>query len=213
MKLNIKKAFITPLKDKTWIKIIIIGGFVSSTIFTIPIANGYLTLYLYSLIKFNDQKLPPWTEIRNILIISLKLLVIDIVYLLPMVFIGVVTQPHDALSFKKTVHFWGPVVLIVIFFLNLAHVRFVQNNFKISAGFNIRKILSLLIPNIKEYMVVYIFDAILLLILFIPIFIDYTLTVGWVFYYSLELIISIFLFYAYLVINNMLAMVFKDEGV
>lgn len=207
MNLSIRKAFAIPFCDNGWIGKIIIGGLISSTIFTVPIANGYLVLYLSSLLKSNCQKMPLWTDIKNILIISLRLLVIDIVYLLPVAFIGLITKTHDV---RSTAIFWVPVFLLVIFFLNLAHIRFVQNNFKISAGFNISEILDLLRSKAKEYIVIYIFNAFIMLIFFMPLFIDNTPKVSGLFYYSLEVITSMFSFYLYLVIYNMLAMTFRN---
>lgn len=102
-----------------------------------------------------------------------------------------------------------PVMLLIKFFLNVAYVKFVQNDFKISAALHIIEIFSLLRANIKEYIVVYIYDAILVVIIILDLIVFISQN-GWVFIF-MDFLIGTFLFYAHLIIYNMLAMVFRKK--
>jgi hypothetical protein len=86
MKIDIKEAFKKPLNDKAWLIKVLIGGLILS----IPIighilADGYLILYLSLLLTSDDQKLPKWTDVGVILKLSMKLIVVWIVYCLPLI--------------------------------------------------------------------------------------------------------------------------------
>jgi hypothetical protein len=209
--MNIKEALLNPVQDKKWVGKVLLGGLISSIIFTSPIANGYIVVYLRSLLKYNEGHLPQWSQIREILTASIRLIVIDFVYFfVPGFFISIITQAHDASSFKDKAIIWIPVILASIFFLNIAHVLFAINDYKISAGFNMRKILLILRFKIKEYLPIYVFSSILFLLAISPVFIDFANRIGSIFKYFYRFILAIFIFYSMLVVSNLLSMVFRE---
>lgn len=115
--MNIKEALLNPVQDKKWVGKVLLGGLISSTIFTLPIANGYIIVYLRSLLKYDEGHLPQWSQIREILTASARLILIDFVYLyLPIIFIAIITPPHDSSLFKDKAIIWIPVSLASIFF-------------------------------------------------------------------------------------------------
>jgi hypothetical protein len=209
--MNIKEALLNPVQDKKWVGKVLLGGLLSSTIFTLPIANGYIVVYLRSLLKHDEGHLPRWSQIREILTASVRLIVIDFVYaFFPGIFMAIIRPWHDASSFKDKAIIWIPLCLVIIFFLNIAHVLFAVNDYKISAGLNIKKILLILRFKIKEYLPIYIFSSILFLLSITPVFIDFAHSIGSILKYSFNFIRSIFIFYSNLVISNLLSMVFRE---
>jgi hypothetical protein len=101
------------------------------------------------------------------------------------------------------------MMLFIKFFLNIAYVIFAKNNFQISAVINIKETLKLIRVHFKKYLIVYLYDV----ITFFIITLDVMLFINrrdWIFFLT-RLPIATFVFYLYLVINNMLAMVFGSE--
>ncbi|MDD5703265.1 MAG: DUF4013 domain-containing protein [Dehalococcoidales bacterium] len=217
MILNIKKAFTNPVRDKAWLTKLFIGGLISSiTIIGAIIVNGYLMLYLASLLKSDDHNLPGWTDIGIILKISLKLLVVYIAYFSPLIVFQFIVDRYFPLnetaiatSLRAGMIINLPLLMFIKFFLNVAYVEFAQNNFKISAALNIREVFNLIKINIRGYKVVYLCDVILGIISFIPIF--YISEISEVYIIAHSFLIGIIFFYPYLTINNMLAMVFRKR--
>jgi len=78
--MNIKEALLNPVQDKKWVVKVLLGGLFSSTIFTSLIANGYIVVYLRSLLKRDEGHLPQWSQIREIITASVRLIVIDFAY-------------------------------------------------------------------------------------------------------------------------------------
>ncbi|MCJ7547040.1 MAG: DUF4013 domain-containing protein [Deltaproteobacteria bacterium] len=208
--MNIKEALRNPARDKKWVGKVLIGGLLSTTL-TSVIANGYLMIYLRSLLQHDEADLPPWSHIREILKATVRLIVVDFVYALPAIFLGIMLSRLVADLFDMAI-ILIPVGLVTLFFLNIAHVLFAINDYKIAAGLNIKKTLLLLRLKSKEYLPIYIFSSLLFLlgIAWGFIVITFGKSIGTVLKYFYQFILSLFIFYSGLVISNLLSMVFRD---
>jgi len=211
-KIYLKKAFRSPFKDNNWISKILIGGLISAIPIAGFIAYGYLMLHLHSLLTSENNNLPRWTDISVILKVSLKLLIVALIYVWPIVVLYLfIIWPYYSiyLTARMKIIVGLPFILFVKFFLNIAYVRFAKSNFQISAVTSIGETFKLIKTHFKKYFIVYLYDVIAFLIinLDLMIFLDRR---DWIFHIT-RLPITTLTFYLYLVINSMLAMVFRES--
>jgi len=195
MTVDVSGAFKAPMQDQAWKHKVLIGGLIN----IIPIVNfmamGYSLRYLKALLSGDQQSLPEWEDWGEFFGIGLKAVIVTLVYMLGVIVLGALGMVIG--------RFLGgllalTLLLVVLFFLPVALVRFVQAGYDMGAAFDFRAVYTLAMARRSDYLVIYAVIVGTSLIIAIVGGIPF---LGWI-------LAPFAFFFAGLGFNNLLAMVF-----
>jgi len=170
--MNISNAFSYLFKDEKWLEKVLLGGlFVFLCIFVVPIPllAGYLVELMGNVARGERDPLPVWNKLAGKYKNGLWLILINVAYNLPPIFLRILRSVSSELGGGfLLLSFWLSLLiiiyhLVVLFVQPVATLHFAVNK-RIEDAFDVKKILGFVRRNFVDLLVIFVMNIVLVLV-------------------------------------------------